>query len=431
MADRIPLSDGTKVVVDRAAKAAGALGSSSSSVGHVWLGLCQACELAWEQDLGGQTPETVVKLLRIGAEMREAREALTTAGIAPHQCLAWLQNVLPVAGPPLREQHVGRDLTAQSVFTEATRFCREHGRPVLRPVHLLLDLAHSREEPGGRLLDGLQADRHALYQAAAALGRRPWPGEAETAPAPAATPTLSDLAPDLSASPGLPVVGRAPEITELSARLAKPGLVLLVGRPGVGRHAIVRGVAGRIHDGAAHATLATSSVYYLPVERLLALATEAVAAIINEAEAAGAILALGPLEPLFEASHAERAAPIIQALRARRVRAVGVMDPERLAVFPSAELPWFDVIYIMEPTPDETVPMLQAEAHRLEAQSGVRIDPPMLELTAQRCPSDRAAGPRPASAFALLRRAVAGAQASSAPVLLASHLEAALTPAPE
>jgi ATP-dependent Clp protease ATP-binding subunit ClpA len=424
----IHLSQGSETVLDGAAQIAAALSAPATSVGHLWLGMCLACETLWETDLDWETPEVASALLLIGAELREARETLVAAGIDPGRCVKWLHRELPSSSHQHGERSVERDLAAREAFVEAKRFCVEHQRPYIRPVHLLLDLAHLRGDVGETLLEMLRVDRNVLYLAAEAAGRRPWPGEAEQAPSEWAAPHLARQGRELTANPGRPVTGRSAEIRELAARLDRPGLALLVGRAGVGRHAVARGLAGWIRDGAAPSALLASRVFELPAQQVLELEEATRAGILDEAARSGAILSLGPVESIFGGSSSPAASGLLDALRARRVRAVGTLTPDQLTLLPGGELPWFEVVHVMEPTPNETVPMLQVEAHHLETLSGITIDHSLLELVARWSSRDLEALPRPAGALALLRRAVDHARSSvpAPPALRREHLEEVL-----
>jgi ATP-dependent Clp protease ATP-binding subunit ClpC len=154
------------------------------------------------------------------------------------------------------------DLTpaAKRALLDARQISRALGSSYIGPDHLLLALAVNPESASGRVLRDAHITPEALQNATSSGagragqvgepgggGRAGWP--------PSATPTVDEFGTDLTgmAREGRidPVVGREEEIeqtVEVLSRRTKNNPVL-IGEPGVGKTAIVEGIAQHIVDG--------------------------------------------------------------------------------------------------------------------------------------------------------------------------------------
>jgi len=141
---------------------------------------------------------------------------------------------------------------AKRALLDARQISHAFGSSYIGPEHLLFALAVNPESAAGRVLHDARVTPEALQEVVtgrgaggAGAGRKP----------PSDTPTLDQFGTDLTAMAREgqidPVVGREQEIeqtVEVLSRRTKNNPVL-IGEPGVGKTAIVEGIAQRIVDG--------------------------------------------------------------------------------------------------------------------------------------------------------------------------------------
>jgi ATP-dependent Clp protease ATP-binding subunit ClpC len=161
---------------------------------------------------------------------------------------------------------------AKRALLAAYEEARELGSSYIGPEHVLLALARDEEDEAGRLLRRFGLS-HTRLRGAVARGVEA--GEAVREPA-SATPTLDEYSRDLTrmAREGKldPVIGRSDEVEttiEVLSRRTKNNPVL-IGDPGVGKTAIVEGIAQRIANDEVPETLAGRRVMALDLSGLVA-----------------------------------------------------------------------------------------------------------------------------------------------------------------
>ncbi len=140
--------------------------------------------------------------------------------------------------------------SAKRAMLDAFQIARATGSSSITPEHLLFALAVNPDGAVGRLLRDSGATPQNLQQAAGPATAAGEPAEGE----PSDTPTLDEFGTDMTALAREgrldPVVGRDDEVDqciEVLARRRKNNPVL-IGDPGVGKTAIVEGIAQRISD---------------------------------------------------------------------------------------------------------------------------------------------------------------------------------------
>ncbi|MCU1612529.1 MAG: ATPase domain protein [Frankiales bacterium] len=140
---------------------------------------------------------------------------------------------------------------AKRALLDAHQISRALGSTYIGPEHLLFALALNPESPGGQILRSRGITPEALQQAATGGGS----GGGQPGRPPSGTPTLDEFGRDLTqlARDGQidPVIGREDEIEqtlEVLSRRRKNNPVL-IGEAGVGKTAIVEGIAAQIADG--------------------------------------------------------------------------------------------------------------------------------------------------------------------------------------
>ena len=136
--------------------------------------------------------------------------------------------------------------SAKRALLDARQISRAMGSSYIGPEHLLFALAINPESAAGRILRDARVTPEGLQTAAAGGGRVQPPSD---------TPTMDEFSTDLTAMAREgridPVIGREQEIqqtVEVLSRRTKNNPVL-IGDPGVGKTAIVEGLAQRVDDG--------------------------------------------------------------------------------------------------------------------------------------------------------------------------------------
>ncbi|SDQ93560.1 ATP-dependent Clp protease ATP-binding subunit ClpC [Curtobacterium sp. UNCCL20] len=221
--------------------------------------LQRTAEYAVEQ---GQHEVDALHILHVLVRTDPFTAVIRHAGIDPEQLADEVEQRLPMARDGRPEGRPALTGSAQRVLFEATQAARGFGSTYTDPEHVFFALVMDQDTVTGQLLASAGVtpqvmQDYAQQAAAAAREGRPMPGttaEADTQ-SDSETPTLDQFGTDLTerARDGRidPVIGRADEIeqtVEILLRRTKNNPVL-IGEPGVGKTAIVEGLAQRIADG--------------------------------------------------------------------------------------------------------------------------------------------------------------------------------------
>src|SRR3989475_258446 len=187
-----------------------------------------------------------------------------------------------------------------------------------------------------------------------------------------------------------PVIGRDEEIRRVIQVLSRrtKNNPVLIGDPGVGKTAIVEGLAQRIVAGDVPEGLKGKRVWALDIGALLAGSKyrgefeEGLKAVLNEIQSAEGkiILFIDELHPIVGAGAAEGAVSagnLLKPMLARgELRAVGAttLDEYRKHIEKDAALERrFQPIFVGEPSVADTIAILRGLKERYEAHHGVRI----------------------------------------------------------
>ncbi|QQD77607.1 ATP-dependent Clp protease ATP-binding subunit [Curtobacterium sp. YC1] len=235
----------------------------------------------------GQREIDALHILHVLVRTEPFDAVVRSAGVDPRRLAEEIEQRLPVAHEPLAEQ-TGRPAltgTAQRILVEATQAARGFGSTYTDPEHVFFALVMDQETVTGQLLASAGItpqvmQDYAAQAAAAAREGRPAPGSPDAVgtdqATDSATPTLDQFGTDLTARARDghvdPVIGRADEIeqtVEILLRRTKNNPVL-IGEPGVGKTAIVEGLAQRIVDGDVPALLQGKRVVALDLPGMLA-----------------------------------------------------------------------------------------------------------------------------------------------------------------
>ncbi|MET9630721.1 ATP-dependent Clp protease ATP-binding subunit [Lentzea sp. NPDC006480] len=188
-----------------------------------------------------------------------------------------------------------------------------------------------------------------------------------------------------------PVIGRddvIDEVLEVLSRRTKNNPVL-IGDPGVGKTAVVEGIAARIASGEVPATLSGRRLISLDLAGMVAGAKyrgefeERLDAVIKEVTASDrmVVLFIDELHTLVGAGSAEGAPmdaatmlkPVLTTGRLQVIGATTVEDYRRYLAKDAALVRRFQPILVAEPSPDEATAMLRGLRARYETHHGVRI----------------------------------------------------------
>jgi len=338
------------------------------------------------------TPEHILKVLlddpeglaaglieRSGGRSREALLAVEAA----------LSKLPKVSGAGAGQLYLA-PATAR-VFDTAEKVAEKAGDSYVTVERLLLALALDKESEAGRILARAGATPQNLNAAINALrkGRT-----ADSTSAESAYEALKKYARDLTqaAREGKldPVIGRDEEIrrtVQVLSRRTKNNPVL-IGEPGVGKTAIVEGLALRIANGDVPESLKDKKLLVLDMGALIAGAKyrgefeERLKAVLQEVTSSdgGIILFIDEMHTLVGAGKAEGAMDASNLLKPALARGelhcIGAttLDEYKKHVEKDAALARrFQPVYVSEPSAEDTISILRGLKEKYELHHGVRI----------------------------------------------------------
>ena len=287
------------------------------------------------------------------------------------------------------QQHLGRALNdvLERAFKEAENFKDEY----VSTEHLFLAIAGQDRDPAGLLLKRQGASHDAILQALTGVrGTQRVTSQNPEATYEALEKYSRDLTELARKSKLDPVIGRDEEIRRVMQILARrtKNNPVLIGEPGVGKTAIVEGLAQRIVSGDVPDVLKTKRIVALDLAALVAGAKyrgefedrlKAVLKEITQAEGQ-IILFIDELHTLVGAGAAEGAMDasnmLKPALARGELRAIGATTLNEYRKYiekdPALERR-FQPVLIAEPSVEDTIAILRGLKERYETHHGVRI----------------------------------------------------------
>jgi ATP-dependent Clp protease ATP-binding subunit ClpC len=213
-------------------------------------------------------------LLYALAEDDVTKEILRQFKIDPGEIKSYIDQSAPKGRGRGETKEIGISPRVKSVLEAAFRSAQELGHGYIGPEHLFLGLVEEEDGMAGELLRRYGLTPESVRQKIVkVVGRGAREGRVE---AQSTTPTLDKYARDLTklAREGKldPVIGRAEEIEttiEILSRRTKNNPVL-IGEPGVGKTAIVEGLAQRIYHDEVPEILKGKRVVELNINSLVA-----------------------------------------------------------------------------------------------------------------------------------------------------------------
>ncbi len=336
-----------------------------------------------------------------------AAKALESLGISLEAVRQQVEEIIG-QGQHAPSGHIPFTPRAKKVLELSLREALQLGHNYIGTEHILLGLIREGEGVAAQVLVKLGADLNRVRQQVIQLlhgyqGKEPAAAGASSESAPSTSLVLDQFGRNLTAGAREgkldPVIGREKEIERVMQVLSRrtKNNPVLVGEPGVGKTAVVEGLAQKIVKGEVPETLKDKQLYTLDLGALVAGSRyrgdfeERLKKVLKEIRTRGdIILFIDELHTLVGAGAAEGAidaASILKPMLARgELQTIGAttLDEYRKHLEKDAALERrFQPIQVAEPTISHTIEILKGLRDRYEAHHRVSITDGALVAAAQ------------------------------------------------
>ncbi len=350
-----------------------------------------ALGIATDVDASACEPVHLLKALLASGE-RNLDSIIEKVGADPraveHQADDAIAKQPKISGDSLSQMGLSRELV--KVFDAAEKLATKMGDSYVTTEHLLIALSEDKSDAGSILRgDGLTATR--IQEVYENLRGDEHVTSADAKPEFEALERYGRNVCELARMGKLdPVIGRVEEIRrtiQVLSRRTKNNPVL-IGEPGVGKTAIVEGLAERIVAGDVPSTLKDKDIVELDMSALVAGAKyrgefeERLKSVVKEVQKSNGqvILFIDELHTIVGAGGGEGsmdAGNILKPALARgELRAIGAttLDEYRKYIEKDAALARrFQTVMVSEPTVEDTISILRGLKEKYEMHHGVRI----------------------------------------------------------
>jgi len=353
-------SEGARKALSRAQVEARRLGHSYIDTEHILLGI-------------------------VADEAGIAAKVLTNLGASLNKVQAAVEFVVGKGGKQTTGEEISLAPRAKRVIELAVDEARRLNSNYIGTEHLLLGLLSGREGVACSVLESFGVTLERAREEVSRVTRHE-AMHARTTRSSTRTPTLDQLGTDLTALARAdkldPIIGRNKEIERVIQILSRrtKSNPALIGEPGVGKTAIVEGLAQRIVAGKVPEALQGKRIIALDIGALVAGTKyrgefeERLKRVIEEEKAAGnCVLFIDEMQTIVGAGAAEGAVDASNILKPSlsrgEIQCIGAttLDDYRKHVEKDPALERrFQTVLVVEPTREETLEILRGIKHRYE-----------------------------------------------------------------
>ena len=368
------------------------------------LQIAESAARSWKHSYIG-TEHILVGLLK--EQEGTAGKILEEFGVDPEKLKTLITQLIAPSGVLVAEKSAGYSPRAQKIKEQAVKEAEKQKEEQAGTEHLLLAMLRETDCVGTRLLYTMGVNIQKLYSAvlsAAEIDSNSTLEELQMQKKQkenknSTTPTLDQYSRDLTAMAADgkldPVVGREKEIARLIQILSRrtKNNPCLVGEPGVGKTAIVEGLAQRIISGMVPDSVKNKRVVVLDLSGMVAGSKyrgefeERIRNVINEVRSnQGILLFIDELHTIIGAGGAEGALDASNILKPSlsrgEIQLIGAttLEEYRKYIEKDAALERrFQPVTVEEPSEEETLEILKGLRPYYEQHHGVAIEDSALE----------------------------------------------------